>query len=273
MFVWRLGRPSVQAFPTNVNPLHFGNVQEVAFIDSGPSFVPDYYIVQVFPASQSLNILNQYLVVTVPNYQGSYNTWYNLTIVSVLVGMSLLVLLVMGSMCLMWVRRRNRAHEDEEAAWAAAGRHAPPEVATAAEIEALPVAAFCNGMYPLEDAVCAICLCEYGEAESIKTLPCAHHFHSECVNRWLVQARYCPLCHQNLESAVVRSTSVAMSNVLPLPSVVPSSSPPASSVSEMSIMSPTMVTLRPLDQVSNPSSESSTRSETNAFQPLVTDSP
>ena len=32
---------------------------------------------------------------------------------------------------------------------------------------------------------CAICMEEFKENESAKRLPCSHHFHEECISRWL----------------------------------------------------------------------------------------
>ena len=32
---------------------------------------------------------------------------------------------------------------------------------------------------------CAICMEEFKENESAKCLPCLHHFHEECILRWL----------------------------------------------------------------------------------------
>eukprot|EP00727_Mastigamoeba_balamuthi_P006646 m51a1_g2601 putative dual specificity protein (446) ;mRNA; f:459067-461957 len=42
--------------------------------------------------------------------------------------------------------------------------------------------------------VCAICLERYAQGESITTLPCLHHFHSQCIGRWLGQKSVCPVC-------------------------------------------------------------------------------
>ena len=36
---------------------------------------------------------------------------------------------------------------------------------------------------------CAICMEEFKENESAKRLPCSHHFHEECISRWLRMVR------------------------------------------------------------------------------------
>lgn len=41
---------------------------------------------------------------------------------------------------------------------------------------------------------CAVCLCDFEENELVRRLPCRHHFHPCCVDRWLLQNQNCPLC-------------------------------------------------------------------------------
>lgn len=45
-----------------------------------------------------------------------------------------------------------------------------------------------EGMFggDLEEATCAICLGDYRTDETIRFLPCQHHFHLECVDQWLI---------------------------------------------------------------------------------------
>lgn len=52
---------------------------------------------------------------------------------------------------------------------------------------------------------CRICLCEYEEGESVKTLPCFHQFHEDCIDQWLKKGkRNCPICKNvvRLEGAI-----------------------------------------------------------------------
>lgn len=50
-----------------------------------------------------------------------------------------------------------------------------------------------------EDARCAICLSSYENKEKIRYLPCKHHFHSECVDKWLLKNKSCPFCKQEID--------------------------------------------------------------------------
>lgn len=43
---------------------------------------------------------------------------------------------------------------------------------------------------------CAICLNEYVLDESLRTLPCKHSYHTECIDKWLTEVNKCPLCRQ-----------------------------------------------------------------------------
>ncbi|KAL2905923.1 hypothetical protein RDABS01_004633 [Bienertia sinuspersici] len=47
-----------------------------------------------------------------------------------------------------------------------------------------------------EDDLCCVCLSSLTkEGEDIKVLPCCHHFHSKCVDKWFMARRKtCPMC-------------------------------------------------------------------------------
>ncbi|WCJ23160.1 Zinc finger C3HC4 type (RING finger) family protein [Euphorbia peplus] len=49
-----------------------------------------------------------------------------------------------------------------------------------------------------EDAECCICLSAYEDGSELRELPCHHHFHSTCIERWLYINATCPLCKFNI---------------------------------------------------------------------------
>lgn len=50
-----------------------------------------------------------------------------------------------------------------------------------------------------EAARCMICLTDYSIGEMVKTLPCFHMFHPECIDTWLEKSKLCPLCRASVE--------------------------------------------------------------------------
>ncbi|KAL3819658.1 hypothetical protein ACJIZ3_005563 [Penstemon smallii] len=49
-----------------------------------------------------------------------------------------------------------------------------------------------------EDSECCICLYKYMDGTELTTLPCKHHFHHECIAKWLRINATCPLCKHNI---------------------------------------------------------------------------
>ncbi|KAK7294988.1 hypothetical protein RJT34_17889 [Clitoria ternatea] len=50
----------------------------------------------------------------------------------------------------------------------------------------------------LEDAECCICLSSYDDGAELRELPCNHHFHCTCIDKWLLINATCPLCKFNI---------------------------------------------------------------------------
>eukprot|EP01012_Entosiphon_sulcatum_P000823 TRINITY_DN10144_c0_g1_i1.p1 TRINITY_DN10144_c0_g1~~TRINITY_DN10144_c0_g1_i1.p1 ORF type:complete len:558 (-),score=50.09 TRINITY_DN10144_c0_g1_i1:102-1775(-) len=51
---------------------------------------------------------------------------------------------------------------------------------------------------PTSDSTCCICVSEYEVSEEIRTLPCSHFYHRECVDKWLAENRTCPVCKEDV---------------------------------------------------------------------------
>jgi hypothetical protein len=45
---------------------------------------------------------------------------------------------------------------------------------------------------------CPICIVDYKTGDKVKTLPCLHKFHRECVDKWLLMKSDCPICKYDL---------------------------------------------------------------------------
>lgn len=57
-----------------------------------------------------------------------------------------------------------------------------------------------EGQISKSDAICAICLSEYQTGEKLRILnACQHHFHSDCVAKWLSMEKSCPLCKKDID--------------------------------------------------------------------------
>lgn len=49
-----------------------------------------------------------------------------------------------------------------------------------------------------EDSECCICLSAYENGTELRELPCNHHFHCNCIDKWLHMNATCPLCKFNI---------------------------------------------------------------------------
>ncbi|CAK7348023.1 unnamed protein product [Dovyalis caffra] len=58
-----------------------------------------------------------------------------------------------------------------------------------------------------EDAECCICLSAYEDGSELRELPCNHHFHCMCIDKWLCINATCPLCKFNILKADSQSGS------------------------------------------------------------------
>jgi hypothetical protein len=61
-----------------------------------------------------------------------------------------------------------------------------------------------------ETNICAICLDEFLVRQTYAILPCAHHYHVQCIMMWLEKSRQCPICKQRLCDATPTMVSGRM---------------------------------------------------------------
>eukprot|EP00271_Cylindrocystis_brebissonii_P008271 TRINITY_DN2231_c0_g2_i1.p1 TRINITY_DN2231_c0_g2~~TRINITY_DN2231_c0_g2_i1.p1 ORF type:complete len:487 (+),score=112.67 TRINITY_DN2231_c0_g2_i1:855-2315(+) len=64
-----------------------------------------------------------------------------------------------------------------------------------------------------EDAECCICLSPYDDDVELRQLPCSHHFHCQCIDKWLRTKPTCPLCKfdivQGAPAAATSTTGIS----------------------------------------------------------------
>jgi hypothetical protein len=70
-----------------------------------------------------------------------------------------------------------------------------------------------NNDVPSEDSECVICR-DTSISDEYTHLPCAHKFHTACINRWLVISRTCPLCKHQV------SPEIPPDNLIPSMSIL-----------------------------------------------------
>lgn len=56
---------------------------------------------------------------------------------------------------------------------------------------------------------CAICVAEFEVGEMLSYLPCAHIYHKDCIEDWLLRSLTCPSCMEPVDAALFSSFGAA----------------------------------------------------------------
>ncbi|KAK4476562.1 hypothetical protein RD792_015718, partial [Penstemon davidsonii] len=78
------------------------------------------------------------------------------------------------------------------------GTDTPTEQVLPLEDVVCPVIPFALLLENSTNSECCICLCTYDDGAELRELPCRHHFHSCCIDKWLHINATCPLCKFNI---------------------------------------------------------------------------
>eukprot|EP01089_Gocevia_fonbrunei_P012262 TRINITY_DN2846_c0_g2_i1.p1 TRINITY_DN2846_c0_g2~~TRINITY_DN2846_c0_g2_i1.p1 ORF type:complete len:332 (+),score=42.95 TRINITY_DN2846_c0_g2_i1:127-996(+) len=79
-----------------------------------------------------------------------------------------------------------------------------PRGASKALIDTLDLKSFSDDIdIDADHRSCAICLSDYETGEQIRFLPCKHHFHQACADRWLETNKSCPFCKRCIDDAQI----------------------------------------------------------------------
>ncbi|KAG5325222.1 RNF13 ligase, partial [Pseudoatta argentina] len=101
---------------------------------------------------------------------------------AIVVGICFLIIVIFMIVRCIKDRRRQR-------------RHRLPN----SSLKKIPIHKYAKGD-PYE--TCAICLDDYVEGEKLRVLPCAHAYHSKCIDPWLTKnRRVCPVCKRKVFAA------------------------------------------------------------------------
>jgi len=68
-----------------------------------------------------------------------------------------------------------------------------PQVTSDEALESLGIRHFLP-LSAVEECQCHICLQDFADGDKLRTLPCKHSFHVECVDTWLKLKMNCPTC-------------------------------------------------------------------------------
>jgi hypothetical protein len=61
-------------------------------------------------------------------------------------------------------------------------------------LDHLPTTVYEGQALPSDQTSCAVCMADFEVTEELRSLHCTHHFHKECIDKWLGVAPTCPVC-------------------------------------------------------------------------------
>ena len=84
---------------------------------------------------------------------------------------------------------------------------------TALELESIPVILYERYLFHnIDDAQCVICLINYQIGDELRVLTCGHHYHMQCIDRWLQRKPACAICIRNVQVSEQPSAHINTNN-------------------------------------------------------------
>lgn len=75
----------------------------------------------------------------------------------------------------------------------------------------------CNQSTKRVEAECSICLSEFQVGDCLRKLRCSHHFHAECIDKWLLERSVCPCCRLGFKEPETDRSGNPLPNTTQLP--------------------------------------------------------
>jgi len=74
-----------------------------------------------------------------------------------------------------------------------------PVYVGAKSVNNLPCCVHDGSPLPSDQTKCPVCLNDFIEGDSMKSLPCVHFYHVDCIDSWLLVGHSCPVCKLLIE--------------------------------------------------------------------------
>jgi len=68
-----------------------------------------------------------------------------------------------------------------------------------------------------EDSQCMVCMEGFANGDQLRTLPCLHRYHRQCIDEWLSRSPECPICKHDITAAVLLAGSPVQAQPKRLP--------------------------------------------------------
>uniref|UniRef100_A0A1I8HX02 CCHC-type domain-containing protein n=1 Tax=Macrostomum lignano TaxID=282301 RepID=A0A1I8HX02_9PLAT len=79
-------------------------------------------------------------------------------------------------------------------------------------ISHLPVRLFSEAAEQGKNYECVICMVDYVEGDRLRSLPCTHTYHKDCIDDWLMRSFACPSCNQPVDAALLTTFTSSAAN-------------------------------------------------------------